>query len=180
MKSIARYRPASVALHWLVALLVVLAFPIGLYMHGLPLNPDKLRLYSYHKWIGVTVFALMLTRMGLRLSGSTPPWPAAMTAWERGAARATHVLLYALLLVIPVSGWLWSSALGFQTVWLGLVPLPDLVVRDKALAATFGGLHKLLNFSMIALLTLHVAAALRHHFILRDDVGRRMALWPRR
>ena len=175
-----RYTPPAIVLHWLVALLIFVAFPLGVYMHELPLSPWKLQLYSYHKWIGVTVFALMLTRMGLRLSGSTPPWPAAMTAWERGAARATHVLLYALLLVIPVSGWLWSSALGFQTVWLGLVPLPDLVVRDKALAATFGGLHKLLNFSMIALLTLHVAAALRHHFILRDDVGRRMALWPRR
>jgi cytochrome b561 len=179
----ATYPRSVVGLHWAIALLIVAAFPLGVYMHDLPLSPDKLRLFSYHKWIGITVLTLSLLRVVSRFAFAPPELPATMRHWERRAAFAMHVLLYALIFAVPISGWLMSSATGFQTVWFGVVPLPDLVSKSKELGQSFKLLHKSLNFVMLALLALHVAAALKHHFIERDAVLARMLPWrgrPRR
>jgi cytochrome b561 len=104
-----------------------------------------------------------------------------MPEWQRRAAAVSHVLLYVLLLVIPISGWLYSSATGVQVVYLGLVPLPDLVPKDKALATVLQACHVGLNFTLLALVCLHAVAALLHHFVERDTVLRRMlpAVHPR-
>jgi len=172
--SSARYTATAIALHWLVALGILGAFSLGLYMQDLPISPAKLKLYSYHKWAGVTLFLLILTRLAWRLAHPPPPLPTAMPAWQRRLAGGLHHLLYVLLFAIPLSGWLMSSAKGFQTVWFGVLPLPDLVGKDKALGDALALVHQTLNFSMAGLVMVHVAAALKHHLLDRDDVLQRM------
>lgn len=169
----ARYGGVAIALHWFVAAAVFATFPLGLYMAELPLSPRKLQLVSYHKWIGVTVFGLMCARLAWRLTHGPPP-PLAMPAWQRRAAAGVHCALYALLLAIPVSGWLYSSAAGVPTVYLGLLQLPDLVGKDKALADLLRLAHIALNFTLLGLAVVHVAAAIKHHFVDRDGLLRRM------
>ncbi|MBK7767583.1 MAG: cytochrome b [Sulfuritalea sp.] len=169
-----RYGGVAIGLHWLVALAIVGSFSVGLYMHDLPLSPEKLKLYSWHKWAGVTIFLFVLVRLGWRLLHRPPELPAAMPAWQRKVAAATHVLLYLLMFAVPLTGWLMSSAKGFQTVYFGVLPLPDLLVKDAELGDLLQQVHKLLNFSMAALVVAHLGAALKHHFIDRDDVLARM------
>ena len=176
MTSALRYSTPAIVLHWLVALLIFVAFPLGLYMADLPLSPEKLKLFSYHKWIGVTVFMLAGLRIVWRLTHEPPPLPGSMTVRQRQLTAAVHGLLYVLILVIPVSGWLMSSAEGVQTVWFGVLPLPDLIGKDKALGEQLGELHETLNYIMLALVALHVAGALKHHFIERQPFLQRMSL----
>ncbi len=172
-----RYTRPAIALHWLVALLIFAAFPLGVYMHDLPLSPTKLRLISYHKWIGVTVLMLAIVRVLWRATHTPPPLPA-MPPWQAKASQIVHGLLYVLILAVPVSGWLMSSAKGFQTVWFGVLPLPDLIGKDRALAETLLTLHKALNIGLLAIVVVHIAAALKHQFINRDGLMSRM--WPTR
>jgi cytochrome b561 len=168
------YTRPAIALHWLIALIILLTFPVGLYMTDLPLSPDKLRIYSYHKWAGVTVFLLAVVRVLWRATHPAPPMTAAMPAWQRGAAHGIHHLLYLLIFAVPLSGWLMSSALGFQTVYFGVLPLPDLLAKDKALGEALKLVHESLNWLMAGLVVVHAAAALKHHFADRDDTLIRM------
>ncbi len=169
-----RYTKTAVILHWLIALLIFAAFPLGLYMHGLSLSPTKLRLYSYHKWIGVTVFLFAVIRVFWRSTHRPPLLPDAMLRWEKIAAESVHYLLYTLIFIVPITGWLMSSAKGFQTVWFGVLPLPDLVGKNKALGDLLQELHEMFNYIMLGLVIAHVAAAIKHHFIERDDILTRM------
>lgn len=169
-----RYTATAIALHWLVALLILAAFPLGIYAHELVFSPLKLKLISYHKWLGVTIFLLTVARLAWRATHTPPPLPATIPAWQQRAAHGLHHLLYVLLLAIPLSGWLMSSAKGFPVVYLGLVQLPDLVGRSTELAELMTGVHQILNLALLALVGLHVAAALKHHFIDRDATLRRM------
>ena len=171
-----RYSTTAIALHWLVALLIFATFPLGLYMVDLPLSPDKLKLYSYHKWIGVTVFLLIAIRLAWRATHTPPPLPDGIVAWQRRASSIAHGLLYALMVAIPLSGWLMSSAKGFQTVWFGMLPLPDLLERNRELGDLLANVHQALNYTLAALVILHVAAALKHHFIERQPFLQRMGL----
>ena len=130
-----RYTTTAISLHWLISLIIFAGFGLGLYMNDLPLSPAKLKYYSWHKWMGVTVFLLAVLRLGGGLTHPAPEPPAGMPEWQRKAASATHHLLYVLILVIPISGWVYSSAAGVPVVYLGFIPLPDLVSPDKPLAA---------------------------------------------
>ena len=168
------YTRTAIALHWLIALLVFCAFPLGVYMADLPFSPARLKLYSYHKWIGVTVFLFALARLAWRIAHPAPPPPAGQPAWQRIAAATTHHLLYVLILAVPVSGWLMSSAKGFQTVYFGIIPLPDLLTKDKALGEVLTTVHQVLNFTLAVLVMTHAAAALKHYFVDRDEVLGRM------
>lgn len=174
MTRILAYTRTAIALHWLMALLVFVTFPVGLVMHEMALSPDKLRMLSYHKWLGVTVFILVMLRLVWRASHKPAPLLATIPNWQRVAANAVHVLLYALLFAIPLSGWLMSSAKGFQTVYLGLLPLPDLLAKDKVLGDALGALHEVLNIALLVLVVSHVAAALKHQFVDRDGTLARM------
>jgi len=176
MNTVLRYSPPAIVLHWLLALLIFVTFPLGVYMHELPLSPDKLKLYSYHKWIGITILMLASLRVMWRVTHTPPPLPGDMARWQRHASQVVHGLLYVLILAIPLSGWLMSSAKGFQTVWFGVLPLPDLVGKDKALGDLLAGVHETLNFTLLALVILHVGAALKHHFIERLPFLQRMGL----
>ena len=172
------YTATAKLLHWLIALMIFGMLGFGFYMTGLDLSPTKLELYSWHKWAGVTVFLLVLVRLAWRIGHRPPALPAHMPAIERLAAHAGHHLLYLLLLAIPLSGCLISSAKRFPTAWLGMLPLHDLLAKDKALRNLLETVHVALNFTLIAVLLGHVGAALKHHFIDRDDVLTRML--PRR
>jgi len=169
-----RYTATAIVLHWLIALAILCTFSVGVYMHELPLSPTKLRIYSWHKWAGVTIFLLVLVRLAWRLGHRPPALPVSMPVWQRWAAEGTHVLLYVLMVAIPLSGWLMSSAKGFQTVYFGVLPIPDLLSKNPELGDQLKELHEALNFLMLAVVGGHVAAALKHHLMDRDDVLSRM------
>jgi cytochrome b561 len=169
-----RYGNAAIAFHWLTVLLLVGSFSIGFYMEDLPVSPTRLKLFAYHKWIGVTIFALVALRLTWRYISPPPPLPLTMPAWERTAAQVSHWLLYALLFAVPLSGWLMSSAKGFQTVWFGVIPIPDLLDKNKELGEALTHVHHLLAKGFLALIALHALAALKHHYRDRDNVLARM------
>jgi cytochrome b561 len=171
------YTRTAVALHWVTAVLILAGFLIGLYAVGLKLSPTKLKLYAYHKWIGVTIFALAVARLLWRWRHPAPPLPAGMARWERLSAHGLHAAIYVLLLALPITGWLMSSAAGVPVVYVGVLPLPDLVAKNKELADTLKSVHYVVNKALLALVLVHVGAALKHHFFDRDDVLRRMLTW---
>ena len=172
-----RYTPPAIALHWLLALLIIGSFSLGVYMHELPFSPFRLKLYNWHKWAGVTILVLSFVRLAWRIT-HRPPADLAMPAWQATAAHATHHLLYALFFIVPLVGWAYSSAAGFPIVWFGVLPLPDFVPVDKALAEAIKPWHERTAMLMAALVLLHVAGALKHRFIDRDGLLDRMR--PRR
>jgi cytochrome b561 len=172
-----RYTITAIGLHWLMALLLVGLFSVGLYMHELPLSPWKLKIYSWHKWAGVTAFLLVLLRIVWRATHRPPALPAAMPPWQQWAAHAGHAALYLLMLAIPLSGWLMSSAKGFQTVYFGLLPIPDLLSKNKELGDLLREVHELLNWTLVLVVAGHAAAALKHHYVEHDDVLTRMLPW---
>jgi cytochrome b561 len=169
-----KYTSTAIALHWLIAVAILGAFALGLYMAGLPLSPDKLKLYSWHKWAGVSIFALVLVRMAWRIAHRPPTLPAHMGRGEQLVAHAGHGLLYLLMLAVPLSGWLMSSAKGIQTVLFGVLPIPDLLEKNRELGDLLQTLHWGLNMLFAATVIGHTAAALKHHFVDRDDVLTRM------
>ena len=168
------YTKTAKTLHWLMAILLFGLLALGFYMHDLPLSPDKLKLYSWHKWAGVTAFLLVAFRLLWRVTHRPPALPDSMPKIMQFAAHAGHLLLYVLMIAIPLSGWLMSSAKGFQTVWFGILPLPDLLSKDKALGDLLAQAHLILNLAFVAILAGHIGAALKHHFIDRDDILTRM------
>ena len=170
----ARYTKTAKSLHWLMAVLFFGMLGLGFYMQGLPLSPDKLKLYSWHKWVGVTVFLLALFRIAWRVTHQPPPLPGSMPRLIQIAAHAGHHMLYMLMFLIPLSGWLMSSAKGFQTVWFGILPIPDLIEKNKLLGDLLQTVHVSLNYLFIAVLVGHIGAALKHHFIDKDDILTRM------
>jgi cytochrome b561 len=171
----ARYSAPAIALHWLLALMLFGSFSLGVYMSDLPFSMTRLKLYNWHKWAGVTILLLSLLRLAWRIT-HRPPADGAMPAWQATAAHANHYLLYALFFAVPLVGWAYSSAAGFPIVWFGVLPLPDFVPVDKALAEAIKPWHGWLAFSMAALALLHVAGALKHQFIDRDGLLSRMRL----
>ncbi len=175
-----RYTSTSIALHWAMALGLAGTFALGFYMADLSLSPTKLKLYSYHKWAGITLLLFALARLAWRVGHSAPELPEGMPAIQRLAAHAAHWVLYGLMLGIPLSGWLMSSAQGFPVVWFGLVPLPDLVAKNKELGVVLGQIHVILNYCLLAVVLVHIVAALKHHFIDNDGLLGRMLPWIKR
>ena len=174
MKNSAHYTRTAIVLHWLIAIAIVATFSVGLYMHDLLLSPFKLKMYAWHKWAGVTIFLLVIFRLSWRIQHHPPAPPIGMPAWQHTVAELVHKLIYVLMFAIPLSGWLMSSAKGFQTVYFGILPLPDLLSKDKELGQMLSFVHSSLNFTLAGLVAAHVGAALKHHFIDRDDVLTRM------
>lgn len=169
-----RYGAVAQSAHWLTFLLLIGSFTLGYWMTELAMSPTRLKLYAYHKWIGVTIFALVALRLSWRLLAKAPPLPDSVPAWERRLAGLTHAALYLLLFAVPLSGWLMSSAKGFQTVYFQVLPIPDLIGKNKELADFFESAHELMTKLFLGLIALHVAAALKHHFFHRDGVLLRM------
>jgi cytochrome b561 len=170
-----RYALPAKLLHWLSALLVLGLIGLGLWMVALPLGLTKLYAYAWHKWIGLTVLVLTLLRLGWRAWRPPPALPGSVTAWERAIAPWSHALLLVLLVALPISGWLMSSAGGVKVIWFGLIEIPDLVARDMALFERLRILHHWLAWILMALLAVHLGAVLRHDVLRRDGIFRRMA-----
>ncbi len=169
-----RYNSTSIALHWLIAIVMIGTFCLGLYMQDLPLSPTKLQLYSWHKWAGIAVLIAFVLRLIWRLTHAAPKLPSSMSKGMQALAHFMHWLMYLLMFAIPLSGWLMSSAQGFSVVWFGIWPLPDLVSKDAALGESLKTLHIVLNYTFLVFLVAHIGAALKHHFIDKDTILSRM------
>jgi cytochrome b561 len=172
-----RYTTTAIALHWVLAAAIVISFSVGLYMTSLPLSPQRLKLYNWHKWAGITIFTLSALRLLWRLR-HRPPADVPMPPWQRTAAHGTHLLMYLLFFAVPLVGWAYSSAAGFPVVVYGLLPLPDFVPADKALAEAIKPWHGRLAYLLAVVVVLHIAAAVKHHVVDRDGLITRM--WPNR
>jgi cytochrome b561 len=168
-----RYDNLAIGLHWLLALMIVVSFAMGLYMTSLPFSIQRVKFYNWHKWAGMTILALSALRLLWRLRHPPPP-EAAGPHWQQLAAKATHRAMYALFFAIPLVGWAYSSAAGVPIVVFGVLPMPDLLPTDKALADSIKPWHGRLAYALAALVVLHVAAGLKHHFIDRDGLLQRM------
>lgn len=173
-----RYTRTAISLHWLIAALIVTAFVLGEYMADLRISPDKLRYYAWHKWLGITVLGFAMLRLLWRLTHKPPPLPIGTPRWQLLAAAAGHWVLYALLFLIPLSGWAYSSASGYSVVYLGQFPLPDWVPKDKLLAATLKERHEQLTTLLMVVAGIHMLAAFKHHFVDRDGLLHRMWFTP--
>ncbi len=170
-----RYTRTAIALHWLMAVMLIVSFSVGLYMADLPFSPQRVKLYNWHKWAGICILTLALLRLLWRLAHRPPP-EVPMPAWQERAARLTHGALYLLFFAVPLVGWAYSSAAGFPIVLFGILPLPDFVSKDKALSEAIKPWHGYLAYAMASLVVLHVAGALKHQLIDRD--GLLMRMWP--
>ena len=171
-----RYTHTAMFLHWLMALLIISTFSLGLYMSDLVLSPRKLQLFAYHKWIGMTLLSLWIIRVLWRITHQPPALSTTLPLWQIRAADLTHLTLYILLFIIPMTGWLMSSALGFRVVMFGIWPLPNLIGINHTLGGQLKIIHSLLNDGLLGLVGLHLLAVIQHQFILRDGLLWRM--WP--
>ena len=168
----ARYTSVARALHWIIAILILANLFFGFAHEALP---KDWAVMPVHKSIGLTVLALTIVRIIWRLTHRAPPLPAAMPGWEKGAAHATHFVFYAFMLILPLSGWIMSSAGPRPLNWFFLFDVPKFAVaKGDAIVGLSRETHELLPWLWAALIILHVGAALRHHFMLKDDVLRRM------
>jgi cytochrome b561 len=173
-----RYGWPLIGLHWLTLLLIIAAYVMGTILDDMKLSPLKLQLYAWHKWVGLTVLFLLPLRIGFRLVDKLDHRQG-LTPFEIRVSAIVHGLLYLLLIVAPILGWLNSSASGFSVVWFGVLPIPDLIGKDKALAEVLKELHEVSVNLLVTLVALHAVAALYHHHIRRDGVLVRMVPWLR-
>lgn len=171
-----RYGSVAQTLHWLIVLLLVGQVAAGMIAEELPDGFDKLVLLARHKSVGITILGLASLRVAWRFIDRPPP-PPPMPRWQYLASRASHWVLYALLLAMPLTGWMMSSASNYPVSWFGLVQLPDLVGPDRGLKHLLEEVHETLANALIALVLLHVAAALKHQFWDRDGLLWRMLPW---
>lgn len=171
------YGSIAQAFHWVIAALVFVQLGIGVYVNDLPVSVARLQWLSWHKSLGFVIFILAVLRLGWRLASPAPRLPDSLPAVVCQLARLTHWLLYALLILAPVAGWMHASAAGLGVNVFGWFALPHVVPRDPGLAELFHDTHRALVWTLTALVVLHVAAALNHAFVLRDGVVARMLPW---
>lgn len=175
LKNAERWGPVSQTFHWLIVLLIVVIASVGLVMDELPKTPKYFWVYTAHKSLGLTVLALAIARLGWRLYAGAPPPVPGTPRWQAAIASITHWLLYALILAMPLSGWLYDSSSGLRPFhWFGLVEVPKLAAPNESLADWSHDAHETLFLVILALATVHAAAAFYHHLFLRDDTLRRM------
>jgi cytochrome b561 len=172
-----RYGAVAIALHWLMALLLSALVALGLYMTRLPdvgFDTWKIRLILYHKQLGILALMLVALRLLWRLGNVLPQLLEALPDWQKVVARFVHLCFYALMLALPLTGWLMSSATGIPVSVLGLFALPDLVPYDDLLFHTLVDAHRYLGYALIVCMAAHIGAALRHHWLLRDGTLKKM------
>ncbi|HTM64070.1 MAG TPA: cytochrome b [Gammaproteobacteria bacterium] len=169
-----RYGIIAIFLHWLIALVVIAMIILGLYMVRQPASLQKLKLFGWHKEYGMLVLFLFVLRLSWRFINVAPILPAHISALQKLAAHGMHYLLYGMMIAMPLTGWMTSSAAGLSVSFFGLFVLPDLVNPDDNLRMLLGEVHEWLGYILIALICAHAGAALQHHFYHKDDILRRM------
>jgi len=169
-----RYGLVSIANHWLTAALMIGMVILGLYMADLPKGPAKGDLVNIHKSFGILVLMLGILRMVWRSANPLPRAVGVEPPWQRKTARLLHFVLMALILLLPLSGWLMSSAAARPVTFFGQFTLPALLSENKNLADSLRDVHEFLAWTLLALLSVHVGAALKHHFLGHDNTLRRM------
>ena len=168
------YGLVAQAFHWLVVAGIIAQFVWAWRIDRTDSIRAEFALVNQHKSIGMTILGLVVFRLLWRGFNRPPPLPTSMSPWEKFAASTAHWLLYALILAMPLSGWIYTSAAGFGAEFFGLVDIPDLVDRGERLEKVFGEVHEWLATCIIVLVSIHVLAALRHQFVLKDGLLRRM------
>lgn len=185
-----RYNTGAIILHWLIAALLITNIGVAWYFNTLH-GDAKIEPVQLHKSIGITVLVLSLVRLGWRLAVPPPPLPPSMATWERWLSRTVHALFYVVMIGLPLTGWIFSSAsplikvfpiVLFHTIpWPTLQPLANLPPDQmKAVHHLFVGIHELLAKLAYLLIVLHVAGALKHTVVDRDDTAGRMIPFLRR
>jgi cytochrome b561 len=175
-----RYTGVAIALHWLIAALVIAQIAFGWYLQTVPRKTPARTVYvNLHKSTGLMLGLLIFVRLGWRLAHKAPPLPASVPAWERAAARTSHFALYACLIIMPTAGYLASNFSRFGVNFFNALLLPPWGVDERRLYALFNTIHVVTSYVLVALIALHVVAALRHLY-LRDGVFDRMWILTRR
>lgn len=170
-----QYTRTAIGLHWIMAILIVAAFGLGLIMTDIPgFTMTKLKYYSWHKWLGVTVFLFAVIRVLWRATHPAPALDPNISRIENWLAHVVHMLLYVLIFAVPLSGYFYSLAAGFPIVYLGIIPIPSLIGPHPEIADTLKEIHEILVYGMAGLVGLHVAGALKHYVIDRDGTLARM------
>jgi cytochrome b561 len=169
-----RYGVVTQLLHWAIVVLIIVQYVLANKADDLPLGSAKIATLAQHKSFGITILFLALLRMTWRWMNPVPGVPSTMPRWQRLGAHASHLGLYALLFVTPLLGWTMSSARNFSVSWFGLFTLPDLVSPNRPLYDFLHEAHEVAAKLIFGLALLHAAAALKHHFIDKDNVLRRM------
>jgi len=169
----------SKGLHWTMAGFIFVQLVLGPLAVSWRLSPTKLDLFVWHKSIGMLILALVILRAIWRSLNPTPTLPSDLPRWEHTSARLSHALLYLIMFMLPISGWIINSAANFPFKVFWVFPLPDLVSPNKSLEELAKAVHFSLVIGLITLLALHIGAALRHHIVRRNNVLVRM-LWSRR
>lgn len=169
------YDPVAKTLHWLMAFAILFLIGFGLYMVGQPASMRTYRLFDFHKAVGMSLMVLAILRLAWRLYRPAPPMLTdGAKPWEIRMAHGVHIALYVLMITIPIVGWIGASASGLPMSFFGLAPIPALVEADPRLQEIALSLHGWLNWLLIAAIALHIAGALKRHFIMRDATLRRM------
>lgn len=182
MNSASPYTKGAIAFHWISALLIVTNFALAWGSEDSP-DAERMRLMGIHMSIGITLLILAALWMLWRIRHPRPPFAPTLKRWEVSLARIVHTLFYVLMILIPLAGWAMVSAFAEGTAlrWFGLVAVPALpVAKGMASGGFFGQAHELLALGMLVLFLLHVAGALKHHFLDRDETLARMIPWLRR
>lgn len=169
-----RWGAVSQFLHWLIVALIAVQAALGLLGVMLPLGLEKLAVLARHKSVGIAILGLATARLLWRWANPTPPLPPTLKPYERFLAHFTHTALYVLLFAMPLSGWIMSSARGFPVSWFNLFQLPDLVPKSEPLYHAMVTTHESLAIALGAIVALHIAGALKHHYVLNDDTLWRM------
>jgi cytochrome b561 len=177
--TLTRYGALAQLFHWVIVVLIITQFVLALWADGLP-PINNLGVLGTHKSIGITILMLAVLRLAWRLFNPVPLQPRGMPRWQELSAHVSHFLLYALLFITPVLGWLMSSARAFSVSWFGLVQLPDFIEPNKAAFERLRDWHEVMAWSLATIAVIHLAAALKHHFFDHDDVLRRMLPIPDR
>jgi len=175
----ARWGGIAKTFHWLIVALIITQFVLMKLAHDLPVGGEKIELYARHKSVGITILMLAILRLLWRWLNPVPALPDTLKPYERRLARFSHAALYTLLFVMPLTGWMMSSARNFPVSWFHLLQLPDLVSPNRPLYDFLHETHETLAWILVAVATLHVLGALKHHFVYKDNVLRRMLPFTR-
>lgn len=169
-----QYTKTAIGIHWIMAILIVAAFGLGLIMTDMPFSMTKLKYFSWHKWLGVTVFLVAVIRVLWRATHPAPALDPNISKIENWLAHVVHLLLYVLIFAVPLSGYFYSLSAGFPIVYLGIIPIPSLIGPNPEIAGTLHETHEILVYTMAGLVGLHVVGALKHYVIDHDGTLARM------